>query len=277
MKYKKSFLQYLFYAVLLTIFLLPLERLGSFAVAGLTVRISQVLILLIFFLFILGSLYKKEFKIKLTSPLVTYIVFLCVALLSLTGAKETMLGLFVLVFLAFMFLVPYVFINLINLKRKLKIAIYTLLISAFVFSLFGFFQFFGDLIGLPPSITGLSYRYVGEVLGFARIQSTFIEPLYFANFLIIPLVLSFFLFIRRADVKNNKYFILIFLISLISIVLTFSKGAIAAVALVAIGIVLFQVRSIFYRKKFALCFRCCSFNWCIILGYAFDHKGHAGF
>jgi len=262
---KYSFLQYLFYILLLLVFLLPLERLGSFTLAGFTIRISQILLILIFLLFLGYSLYQKKFKIILPSPLVLYIVFLCVTLLSLMAAKEKILGLTVVIFLSSMFFVPYVFINLIDSKKKLKIAIYVLLLSAFIFSLFGFFQFLGDMAGLPSSITGLSYRYVGKVLGFPRIQSTFIEPLYFANYLIIPLVLSFFLFIKRTDVKNNKYFILLFIISLISIILTFSKGAIGAVILLAFAVILFQIRSIFYRQNlpyiFIISFLLIALSW----------------
>lgn len=244
-----TFSKKLFALFLLVIFLLPLERIGSIAAAGVNIRISQILVLVIFFVYILYHFYKKEWKIPKSYPLIFYVLFLAAGLFSICFAREKMRGIMILSFLAFMVLVPLVTVFIVDTKRKLKISLYSLMFSSFIFSLFGFFQFGGDMIGISPSITGLADRYTKEVLGFPRIQSTFIEPLYFANYLLIPLLLSFFFILKRVDPKKNIYFIILFLVSLTALVLTVSKGALLSLAIVALAIMFFQVRSVFSKKN----------------------------
>ena len=244
-----TFSKKLFALFLLSIFLLPLERIGSFNLAGLNVRISQILVLLIFLLYALYSFYKKEWKIKISRPLILYILFLIVALVSICFAREKTRGVMVLSFSAFMILVPLVSVFMVDTKRRLKIVLYILLASAFIFSLFGFFQFLGDMVGVSPAITGLAVRYTKEVLGFPRIQSTFIEPLYFANYLLMPLLLSFFFLLKRIDPKRNIFFLILFLVSLIVLILTVSKGALISLGIIALAVAVFQIRSVFSQKN----------------------------
>lgn len=61
--------------------------------------------------------------------------------------------------------------------------------SAGVACLFGLYQFVADLSGLPMSTTGLRPIYSGLVFGFPRIQAASLEPLYFANYLLLPISL----------------------------------------------------------------------------------------
>jgi O-antigen ligase len=244
-----SFSKKIFLVFLLVIFLLPLERIGSIMISGVNIRISQILVVLIFLAYLFYSFYKKELKIKISYPLVFYIIFLAVGLLSLCFAKDMWRGIVILAFLSFMILAPYVVIISLSTRRRLKIALYVLLASSFIFSIFGLFQFGGDMIGLSPSITGLASRYTKEVLGFPRIQSTFIEPLYFANYLLIPLLLSFFFILKRIDPKKNIYFVIFFLVSLIAMILTISKGALLALAIIVFVILIFQIRSVFSKKN----------------------------
>ena len=244
-----NFIQGLFLIFLGAIFLLPLERIGSIAFNGINIRISQILVLIVFVCYFIYSLYLKEFKIKFSKPLVYYVLFLSAALISLVFAREKMRGIMVLAFLTFMLVVPYITVCLVDSKKRLKNVIYVLLLSAGVFSLFGLFQFGGDMLGLPATLTGLVVRYTKEVLGFPRIQSTFIEPLYFANYLMIPLFLSIFFVIKKIEIKKNIYFIPYFLFILCVIILTVSKGAYLAIGLVFLGMILFQIRSVFSRQN----------------------------
>lgn len=244
-----GFSKKVFILFLLIIAVLPFERIGGFDLAGFNVRISQLLVLLLFMIYALYSFYKKEWKVKAPIPLAIYAIFLIFALVSLCFAREKARGLMVLAFSSFMILVPMVTIFAVNTKRRLKVSLYIFLASAFVFSLFGFFQFFGDMVGLSGNITGLAERYTKLVLGFPRIQSTFIEPLYFANYLLIPALVSFFFIFKRIDPKKTIYFIIFFLTSVVALILTVSKGAILALGVVAVAIVVFQVRSIFSRKN----------------------------
>ena len=250
MEKKNNLLEKIFYTFCLAVFLLPLERIGSISYAGVNIRFSQILILLIFVLYFAYSLFQKKLEIKFPKPLVLYVLFIIVCLISLIGAKEKMRGLMISIFLSFMAIVPFVSVFVLDNKEKIKKVTKVLLISALLFSAFGIFQFFGDIIGLPNSITGLSDRYVKAVLGFPRIQSTFIEPLYFANYLIIPMMLTIFLALRKGNSKKNFYtFILLSIFFLIVTILTLSKGALASLAIVVLGIVIFQVRSIFSKEN----------------------------
>ena len=104
MKNNNSFLQYLFYLLLAVIFLLPFERIGSFVIGGLNIRMSQMLIVLVLFIFILYSFHRKNFKIIVPYPLTFYIVFLCVAMLSLLYAREKVLGAMVIIFLFLLYM-----------------------------------------------------------------------------------------------------------------------------------------------------------------------------
>ena len=245
----KEEIGYIFYLFLAFVFLLPLERIGSFNFNGINIRFSQILILIIFFIYLIFSFYKKNIKVNLPPSLVFYILFLSFSLLSLINAYDKNRGIMLLLFLFFMVLVPYLSVTLINCKEKLKKVIYIFILSAVIASLFGIFQFLGDFIGLSSSITGISSRYAKEVLGFPRIQSTFIEPLYFANYLLIPLILSYFFLFKKIDPKKNMFFILSFLLFLICIFLTFSKGAALSIFIILLGLVLFQLRSILNKNN----------------------------
>ncbi|HRY59880.1 MAG TPA: O-antigen ligase family protein [Patescibacteria group bacterium] len=152
-------------------------------------------------------------------------------------------------FLAFMTVVPYMTVFVIDNKLKLQKTIKVLLSSAVVFSIFGLFQFVGGMFGLPNAITGLSERYDKLVLGFPRIQSTFIEPLYFANYLMVPIMVALFFLMKKVEKKKSWYFVLLFLLFIGVMVLTISKGAIASLAVVLVLIFIFQIRSIFSRTN----------------------------
>ena len=93
---------------------------------------------------------------------------------------------------------------------------------------FGMFQYFGDTFGLSQSITGLAPNYVKAVFGFPRIQSTALEPLFFASFLLIP----FSILSVRQLIADKTRAITLFAVAT-TIVLTVSRGAIAAGVLVA--------------------------------------------
>jgi O-antigen ligase len=110
--------------------------------------------------------------------------------------------------------------------------------------LFGLYQFVGDTLGLPIALTGLKAMYTKAVFGFPRIQSTGLEPLYFANFLIIPIMLTANL-ILNGLVKSKWYLASIFLYAL-TLCLTLSRGGIIA-SLFGLAIILVSV--LFYRHN----------------------------
>lgn len=106
---------------------------------------------------------------------------------------------------------------------------------------FGMFQYFGDTFGLSQSITGLAPNYVKAVFGFPRIQSTALEPLFFASFLLIP----FSILSVRQLIADKTRAITLFAVAT-TIVLTVSRGAIAAGILVAAALIL---SACFYKRR----------------------------
>lgn len=113
------------------------------------------------------------------------------------------------------------------------------MISMLGVSIFGVYQFFGDLAGLPITLTGLREQYTKIVFGFPRIQGTAIEPLYFAGMLFVPIFLILSKFLLEKNTFNAKLKnILLALFLIIVFVLTLSKGAWLAFI---IGFVLFGI------------------------------------
>ncbi len=247
----KNFTDILFGLLLVMVFLIPLEKLGAIILGGINIRASQIMAILVLGGYWWQCLSNRKIRIAFPYPLSFYALYLIAGLLSLILAKNIDRGLTIFVFLAFMIAIPFVLINIIDAKEKVRKLVIIILASAMLASLFGLFQFFGDMFGLSQSVTGLSFRYIQSVMGFPRIQSTFIEPLYFANYLFLPLFLSVFLFLasqkRRA---KGALFALVTLFFVVS-VLTFSKGAWLVLILMAPIVVAFNFRHIF-NKKFLL-------------------------
>ena len=128
--------------------------------------------------------------------------------------------------------------QLLHSKDQLKSVVRVLLFVSGLIGLFGLFQFLGDLAGLPTGLTGLRDLYTSEVFGFPRVQSTFLEPLYYANFLLIPISLGTAFLL--SGVRLVKPFILggLILLMLLNLGLTLSRGGYIALAatLLVLGI-----------------------------------------
>jgi O-antigen ligase len=110
--------------------------------------------------------------------------------------------------------------------------------TATAVSLFGLYQFIGDSVGLSTHLTGLRPIYTKKVFGFPRVQSTGLEPLFFANYLITPILLMAALIYSRL-LRARTYAPLLVLYVLI-LALTLSRGGIIAAAcnLLILGVVL---------------------------------------
>ncbi len=194
-----------YFGLFLVAFFLPFERLGSFEVGSMTVRISQVFAMITLLVFAMVSLaFKKNNYVK--NPLVIFVfLFTGVSVLSLVNAQNITRSLTILGFNFFVMLVALIIPSLINSKELFKKMVWVILLSSLVVAIYGLFQFVGDMIGIPKEITGLRNIYTSEVFGFPRIQGTSSEPLYFANFLLIPIgiCLALILARKKGDVKDN--------------------------------------------------------------------------
>ena len=92
--------------------------------------------------------------------------------------------------------------------------------------------------------------YDKSTFGFARIQSTSIEPLYFANYLFIPIALTVVMLLNGTmnRIVNWKIAYLALAIFAVNFVLTVSRGAYIGMIAMIVALLIFQVKLIFRIK-----------------------------
>lgn len=236
----------------LLVFFLPFERIGSYDLAGITIRISQVVALLTILAWIFRGFNLQSFKLRPQPLFWPIIIFLTLNALAIINAPNPQRSIKVWIFTAFTLLICLIIPNIIRHGDQLPRLIKILCFSLLIVTVFGIYQFLGDIVGLSPALTGLREQYTKEILGFPRIQSTALEPLYFANYLLIPLCVLISLFLSKAG--KIKPLLLIGLIALASInlVLTVARGGYIAFA-VCLGLLavinfkkLFNIKNIIY-------------------------------
>jgi len=255
-----------FWGFLAIIFCLPFERVPTVNFSGVDIKINIVLgflTLVCWALALLGN--AKKYKIQPNPLIVAWTLFIVALVASVWQAVNIIRAEQVLVFILFTMSLGVLTINMISSRENLQKTIAILFISSFAVSCFGLFQFFGDVTGVPVSITLLKDIYTKEIFGFPRIQAFSMEPLYFANYLLAPISLGLAYFFskipsRKSEDLQNKFLsnqgLLTFLlvILLINFVLTVSRGA--YIALIFGLILLFFV---YFRRVF---------NWKNILIFA---------
>jgi putative inorganic carbon (hco3(-)) transporter len=235
--------------IFLITFLLPFERIGAIEAGSMTIRISQILTIITIGGWIFDSLRKQSFFLRknpLIFPLSLFVVVNVASLLNADNIERSVSVLFFTLFtIAFSLLIPQLIVR----KSHVKLVVKLIVISAFVVGAFGIFQFLGDIIGLPQSITGLRDLYTKEVLGFPRIQSTALEPLYFANYLLIPLGLLCALFLGKSKNIHTSYLILLIIFLGLNLVLTVSRGGYLGFGAVLFVLGIYYLKRIFTSRK----------------------------
>ena len=104
-------------------------------------------------------------------------------------------------------------------------------------TVFGYYQYIGDVIGLPQYLTGLHDLYTKEIFGFPRMQATAQEPLYFGGMLFFPIILCLASIWKKQNVwsgnqegysvTKNLFTLMFFCIALL---LTISNSAIISLS-----------------------------------------------
>ncbi len=207
------------------VFSLPFVRFPSVQVMG--VHIIPSLIIGIIFI-ILVAAENPRFFIPRTPTARILCIFLFICLLSSLGGVSVGRSLMVTSFTAYVFLLALA-ISSITRRVDPRKLLWALGWSAGAACLYGLFQYFGDLRGLPLNVTGLKAAYSGQIFGFARIQAWSLEPLYFANYLLLPIsvILGVGSFIRR--------FWLLGILFMVTLMLTLSRGGVLALVLIMVG------------------------------------------
>ncbi len=236
-----------FIGILLIAFFLPFERLGAYEFGDTTIRATQILLVITELVWFVRLVWNRSYSFARNPLLIPLSLFFVVALASLTNALNMGRSVTVFIYIIFTASLAFVMPNLIITKKQLRKVVIVLLVSFVLVSGFGLFQFFGDMTGLPREATGLRELYTKDILGFTRVQSTAYEPLYFANYLLIPIAILFALFLAGKNVIRSGWIIALFSLGVVNLVLTVSRGGYIALAatLLLIGV-------IYYKKLFTV-------------------------
>jgi O-antigen ligase len=235
-------------------FLLPFERIGSFELVGVTIRASQIFALLTIIAWIL-IFFTKRINFSAKNPLIIPMFLLTgFSIISIINAPNTQRAIIIFCFNLFVMLVSVMLPNLIKNKETLNKVLGYILISCFLVTIFGVYQFLGDMVGLSHEITGLRQHYTQEVFGFPRIQSTALEPLYFANYLLIPIALGIAIILgkRKKEDKLPLNLFWIFIITglaCINLILTLSRGGFLGLLVILLLSAVLFIKSILKPQK----------------------------
>ena len=212
------------YGVVLLAFFLPFERLGSYDIAQVTVRPSQIVALCTMLALPVYFLKKRTVQIPHNPIFIPLGCFFIAAILGVLHAPNIQRSFFVLLFIIFTCGISILLPFLILTKKQIEQLLFFLYISFGIVTIFGVYQFIGDWIGLPPAVTGLRELYTKEILGFPRVQSTALEPLYFANYLLVPLSILLSLFMGRVHFFKPSVFAVLIGLGVLNVVLTVARG-----------------------------------------------------
>jgi len=240
---------------------------------GTGVQPSYLFALLLFLIFVF-NLFLTNFKFRLPRSKVhlLIILFLFVGICSLfmslfishsefKGEVPFIKSIKQLIQLALMVMMYFVIVIFLNSEEKLKKSIIALLISGFVVSCYGIYQFIGYYYDLPftnlfSSNVGIitsedSKLFIGSsFLDVLRIRSTTPEPAMFGNFLLCVIPIQFILLLNKC--YSNKKTAMIFSIFLVTmflaLMLTFSKGGYLSIS-IALLLIIWQLRKKIDFKK----------------------------
>lgn len=235
--------------ILLIIATLPFERLLTVSVEGMTVKPVHFVIAVVGFAWLVLFLLNRA---SLKTPLALWLalLFWLVGVWSYAVSIDPNRTLMVILFWFVALVGFWLTIQLTEETSILRKANIAVVIVASIVALFGFFQIFGDLVGLPFEITGIKPGYDKSTFGFPRVHSTLGEPLYYGNYLLVPFFLAvcYFLYGGTKSITRN-YALLISLLLLSSIVLTLSRGAYLGLGVGGLLLIIWQYKRFFARDN----------------------------
>lgn len=240
--------------LMLLIFTFPFEYVGAFSVSGGAIGFklrSSMIAGGVFIFFWLLNFLKGRVKARPNYLLPFILLFLATLILSFLQATDLTRAMTVFVYSLFPIALALILPQVITNQKILEKVLWAWLLTALLVSLFGFFQFFGDLMGLPTSVTFLREMFTKRVFGLPRIQGTALEPLLFANYLITPIALALSLLVANQKVINKKFLILMLIPALLAFIFTMSRGGYLGL-ITAFLLVAFVYFRRFFRLKIIL-------------------------
>lgn len=230
------------------VFLLPFERIPTLDVAGLTLRLNHVVLLVTLILFILEAiLAHRKFRIN---PFVwILLLFQAAMLLSFLGAEHQVRAGVVTVLTIFTMLFALLIPQLLVTEKQVRQLVTVLLVTTTISVLFAGYQFVGDLAGLPTDLTGLDPGYTKKIFGFPRPQAFGTEPLYFGNFLLLPLSVAFAFLLSPQRWIKRELLVAFFIATGATLALTLSRGAILGFIVSLLAILLLLGRGLLKPRR----------------------------
>ncbi|MSU76151.1 hypothetical protein EXS54_01620 [Patescibacteria group bacterium] len=226
---------------------LPYERLGALPLGFFTLKFGHVVTLFIVLSLTARTVITKTVSFAYNPLRIPLLLLLAASILSLVNAVDLVRGVALIGQLLVGFLVYFVVVNLLS-RPNLSPTIVALWVGSGLVALFGLYQFVGDFAGLPPSVTGLVPSYSGAAaFGFARITGTSLEPLYFANYLLLPLLIGVSMLFYYRGKKRFWLSALLFLIFIV-FVLTLARGAYLGLGAGLLLVLIRYYRSVFQPK-----------------------------
>lgn len=231
----------------------PFERIPSFEIAGASLRISQiatlVLVGLIVYYGIIHFKEKKPNSLELYKPtLIICFTFLIASIPSIFVVQNfqfyvaSIIPLIICMFV--IVILPTLDFSILNTTKALFVALAIVVV-------FSAYQFLGDMINLPIILTGLRPEYTKVVFGIPRIIGTALEPLYLAGMFFLPAMFGLWYIVStlkhdfgKLQYMNQWIAWLMFLVSSGIIFATLSKAAIAILALIIGGSIIFVLPKI---------------------------------
>jgi O-antigen ligase len=230
-------------ALMLLAFLVPFENAFSLSLKGLHLRISDVLIIVLFLAWLVKSLAAKSLKIFWDQSFFFLLFYLLIAGLSLRFSPNFSRGLQVFGFTTFVFFAFWFLMQLFREQpQRLFKFLRVLFISAITVCILGLLQFAGDFVGLPIWLTGIGIQYTKAILGFPRVRSTFSEPLYFGSFIILILPLVYVQLNSAKKLLAQPWLKILFLLLLLNLFLTFARSSYLAFAVELLIIVVASIK-----------------------------------
>lgn len=222
---------------------MPFERVPTIEIGGFTVKISYILATLLLLVFVVRIIVRgTNFNLKTSDFFL--ILFWVVSALTLFQSSDLRRSAIIIILWGFIFTLYFVLANYLLEKKLWLRCEKAIIVSTVLVCLFGIFQFLGDSFGIAPNLTFLRVEYTKIILGFPRIQSVALEPLYFANFLFVPLMIVFRKYIQEE--KNKTFYFLAGALILTNIILTVSRGAYIAFGIAFISLLIYLIVN---RKK----------------------------
>ncbi|HOX40854.1 MAG TPA: O-antigen ligase family protein [bacterium] len=165
-------------------------------------------------------------------------LFLAMALLSIVFAPDLKRA--VTIFLLYLLMASfYIVLTLILKKIDKPFSFWArlILIIGTLLSLFALWQFHADMYGM--GFTFLRESYSKKIFGFPRPHATFMEPLYFANFLFLPIFSGYYLLLKERRATDWAMLVLVLLVFF----LTLSRGACLGLVFATLLIGVYSVRA----------------------------------